>query len=207
MPGLLLRLVADPDHEPFAAPKLNVVTINKALRLRYGFVVVAAHERLECYEMPIITDPISPVICHRCSGGRSSPVRSLLTSVDRNGSSPAQSRHWNLRPPVFHSRKRIGLRHLGQMGGGVFLDMGIRRITREHRLLASPNEFYSAGIFPVCSVSDSPADSFWSYAREAMLKLNAGTVRSFAGSSIVPGRSRHTSEMAASVLPPLHWGR
>jgi hypothetical protein len=31
--------------------------------------------------------------------------------------------HWNLRPPVFLSRKRMGLRHFVQMGGGVFLGM------------------------------------------------------------------------------------
>jgi hypothetical protein len=48
---------------------------------------------------------------------------SLETSGDRNGSSPSQSMHWNLRPPVFLSRKRMGLRHFGQAGGGVFLVM------------------------------------------------------------------------------------
>ena len=54
---------------------------------------------------------------------RSSPVRSLATSGDRNGSSPSQPRHWNLRPPVFQSRNRMGLRQFGQIGGGVFLGM------------------------------------------------------------------------------------
>src|SRR5258706_1857519 len=57
------------------------------------------------------------------SKGRSSPVRSLATSGDRNGSSPSQSGHWNLRPPVFRRRNRMGLRQFGQIGGGVFLGM------------------------------------------------------------------------------------
>lgn len=46
-----------------------------------------------------------------------------MTSTDFKGSSPSQSMHWNLRPPVFRSRKRMGLRQFGHIGGGVFLGM------------------------------------------------------------------------------------
>ena len=77
--------------------------------------------------------PSTPTVYARYSAirvyskGRSSPVRSLATSGDRNGSSPSQPRHWSLRPPVFQSvfqsRNRMGLRQFGQIGGGVFLRM------------------------------------------------------------------------------------
>src|SRR5258706_564149 len=77
--------------------------------------------------------PSTPTVYARYSAirvyskGRSSPVRSLATSGDRNGSSPSQPRHWNLRPPVFQSvfqsRNRMGLRQFGQIGGGAFLRM------------------------------------------------------------------------------------
>jgi hypothetical protein len=38
---------------------------------------------------------------------------------------PAQSMQRNLRPPVLTSVKCIGLRHSGQIGGGVFLGMAV----------------------------------------------------------------------------------
>jgi hypothetical protein len=44
---------------------------------------------------------------------------------DRSGSPPSQSMHWNLRPPVLASMKRMGLRHFGQGGGGGFLGMAL----------------------------------------------------------------------------------
>ena len=47
----------------------------------------------------------------------------LATSDDLNGPSPAQSMQRNLRPPVLTGVNRIGLRHLGQVGGGIFLGM------------------------------------------------------------------------------------
>lgn len=47
----------------------------------------------------------------------------LATSDDLNGPSPAQSTQRNLRVPVLTSVNRIGLRHFGQVGGGVFLGM------------------------------------------------------------------------------------
>jgi hypothetical protein len=53
--------------------------------------------------------------------GRNSPVRSWATSGDFKRSSLAQSRHWNLRPPILRSKNRMGLRHFGQGGGGGFL--------------------------------------------------------------------------------------
>jgi hypothetical protein len=88
------------------------------------------------YEVIIVADRVSPIFCHRFhSKGRNSPVSSFVTSGDRNGSSVSQSRHWNLRPPILRSRKRMGLRHLEQVGGGVFLGTGRSRwIRREHCL-------------------------------------------------------------------------
>jgi hypothetical protein len=38
-----------------------------------------------------------------------------------------------LRPPVFLSRKRMDLRHFGQMGGGAFLGIGLSRWIRRER--------------------------------------------------------------------------
>jgi hypothetical protein len=52
-------------------------------------------------------------------------VSNLATSCDRSGSSPVQSRHWNLRPPIFQSKNRMGLRHFGQLGGGEFFGIAL----------------------------------------------------------------------------------
>ena len=126
--------VFQPDNETLAAPNLNVVAVNQALRLGYSFAVVATNQRLKAYEVAVKANGINPVFRHPVySKGRSSPVSSLETSGDRNGSSPSQSTHWNLRPPVFLSRKRMALRHFGQVGGGAFLGIGLSRwIRREH---------------------------------------------------------------------------
>jgi hypothetical protein len=59
------------------------------------------------------------------------PPSSLATSGDFNGSWPLQSRHRNLRPPVFTSTNRMGFPHLGHRGGGVFFAMGLTLIWRE----------------------------------------------------------------------------
>jgi hypothetical protein len=59
------------------------------------------------------------------SGGRNAPLNSLVTAGDCSGSSPSQSMHRNLRPPVLAIMKRIGLRHFGQGGGGRFLAMAL----------------------------------------------------------------------------------
>jgi hypothetical protein len=114
----------DPDHKTWAAPKLNVLAVNQSLGFLDCLGIVGARQRLKSNEMPS-----TPTVYARYSAirvyskGRSSPVRSLATSGDRNGSSPSQPRHWNLRPPVFQSRNRMGLRQFGQIGGGVFLGM------------------------------------------------------------------------------------
>jgi hypothetical protein len=73
------------------------------------------------YEVIIVADRVSPIFCHRFhSKGRNSPVSSFVTSGDRNGSSVSQSRHWNLRPPILRSRKRMGLRHWNRWEVGYF---------------------------------------------------------------------------------------
>jgi hypothetical protein len=51
------------------------------------------------------------------------PVSRLATADEGDDFSPTQSMQRNLRPPVLTSTKCIGLRHLGQIGGGVFLGM------------------------------------------------------------------------------------
>jgi hypothetical protein len=52
------------DNQSLAAPKLNVMTINQALGLGYGFVVAVANQRLESNEMPVDPDRESPILCH-----------------------------------------------------------------------------------------------------------------------------------------------
>jgi hypothetical protein len=51
------------DNQSLAAPKLNVMTINQALGLGYGFVVAVANQRLESNEMPVDPDRESPILC------------------------------------------------------------------------------------------------------------------------------------------------
>jgi hypothetical protein len=83
------------------------------------FVTVASG-RFKLGHREILIRPLRVKTGHRpYSKGRNSPVRSLATSGERSGSSPAQSRHWNLRPPIFlRSKNCIGLQHFGQSGGG-----------------------------------------------------------------------------------------
>jgi hypothetical protein len=53
--------------------------------------------------------------------GLRSPLSSFATSGDFKGSLPWQSKQRNLRPPVFTTTNRMGLRHFGHRGAGVFL--------------------------------------------------------------------------------------
>ena len=85
-------------------------------------------------------------------------------SGDVSGSLPSQSRHWNLRPPVFVSKNRIALWHLVQVGGGVFLGIGPRAgIGREYGLTVTEccrgrsgdQKTLSASVEAVCRVTDS----------------------------------------------------
>jgi hypothetical protein len=100
------------------------VSVHQAAGLGDGVVVIGAEQWFVSDEVTVHADFICAIFWHQnYSLGRSSPVSSLATSGERSGSSPAQSRHWNLRPPVLRSRNRMGLRHFGQMGGGVFFRM------------------------------------------------------------------------------------
>jgi hypothetical protein len=63
-PTLTFLWVLQSDNEPLAAPNLNVVTVNQALRLGYGLAVVATNQRLKTYEMPVEVNGISPVLWH-----------------------------------------------------------------------------------------------------------------------------------------------
>jgi hypothetical protein len=51
-----------------------------------------------------------------------------------------------LRPPVFRSRKRMGLRHFGQMGGGCFFGHGTSRWIRRPDSLSPINAEDGAAI-------------------------------------------------------------
>jgi hypothetical protein len=63
-PSRLLFCLGEPRHEPVAAPKLNIVTVNKALRLLDCHDLVGANQRFEPYKMPVVSDCICPVLCH-----------------------------------------------------------------------------------------------------------------------------------------------
>jgi hypothetical protein len=141
------------------------VSIDKVRGLLDGLGIVGTNQRFRPNEAPIGTDAVGAIVCHRSAKGRNSPARSLETSGERNGSSPAQSVHWNLRPPVLRSKNRIGLRQVGQTGGGVFLGIGRTRwIRREDQYSQSPiiaedgavmRKAYERQIWLVCTVPDS----------------------------------------------------
>lgn len=61
---LLLWLSIDPDDEAIAAPKFDVVTFDKVLRLLGCFNVVGAIQRLESDLVSVGPDGISHVLCH-----------------------------------------------------------------------------------------------------------------------------------------------
>jgi hypothetical protein len=110
--------------ETVTDPKFDVLAIKKPLGVDHRLSVVATDHGLVSYKMSIFTDGIRPIFLHGSySKGRNSPPRSLATSGERNGSPPAQSRHWKLRPPVLRSKNRMGFLHLGQSGAGAFLGM------------------------------------------------------------------------------------
>jgi hypothetical protein len=116
--------VDQPDTEPVVVPNLYVVTVDQAFGLRDGFAVVTTNHFLRSREMPVNADGIRPIFRHRASfQSLQFAGRSLATADEGNGSSPTQSMQRNLRPPVLISLKCIGLRHFGQIGGGVFLGM------------------------------------------------------------------------------------
>jgi hypothetical protein len=54
------------------------------------------------------------------------PLNGFATTRDVGVSSPLQSMQRNFRPPLLTTTNRIGLSHLGQMGGGVFLAIRTR---------------------------------------------------------------------------------
>jgi hypothetical protein len=56
--------VLEHDHKPRAAPKLNIVPIDKALCLFDCLGAVHARQRLESVKMPIVPDDVSPVVDH-----------------------------------------------------------------------------------------------------------------------------------------------
>jgi hypothetical protein len=120
-----------PDYEAIGVPELNVMTVNETFGLGYCLIIVAANQWFELYEVTVESNDVCPIFDHWLANGFNSPVRSFATSVERNGSSPAQSMQRNLRPPVLTTINRMGLRQVGQIGGGLFLGTGHLQIRRE----------------------------------------------------------------------------
>jgi hypothetical protein len=113
--------VFQPDNETLAAPNLNVVAVNQALRLGYGLAVVATNQRLKAYEVPVKANGISPVLCHLGFTSKAAALASsLATFNDSNGSLLAQSRQLEFATARLPSKNCMDLRHFGQVGGGVF---------------------------------------------------------------------------------------
>ena len=128
----LLGPLNEPYNEAVGIPKLDVMTINEAFSLGYGLAIIATDERCESCEVTVGSDEIGAIFLHRLIGGFNSPLRSFATSDERSGSPPSQSLQRNLRPPVLTNTKRMGLRHLWQIGGGVFLGMTLT-LDQAHR--------------------------------------------------------------------------
>ena len=100
------------------------MTLEQLLGPRHGISIVRTDERALRQEVIVVANGVSAIFYHRShTKGRNSPARSLLTSVDRNGSSSSQLRHRNWRLPNFRNRNRMGLRRLDQVGAGAFLGM------------------------------------------------------------------------------------
>ena len=119
----LLGPLNEPYNEAVGIPKLDVMTINEAFSPGYRLAIIATDERCESCEVTVGSDEIGAIFLHRLIGGFNSPLRSFATSDERSGSPPSQSLQRNLRPPVLTNINRMGLRHLWQIGGGVFLGM------------------------------------------------------------------------------------
>jgi hypothetical protein len=100
------------DNEAVGIPKLDVMTINETFSFGYRLPIIATDQRFKSREVTVGSDEIGPIFFHQLIGGFNSPVRSFVTSDERNGSPPSQSMHRNLRPPVLTSTNRMGLRHL-----------------------------------------------------------------------------------------------
>jgi hypothetical protein len=52
------------DHKPRAAPKLNIMPVDKALGPFDCLGIVNARQRLESVKMPIVPDDVSTVLDH-----------------------------------------------------------------------------------------------------------------------------------------------
>jgi hypothetical protein len=131
------------------------MAIDQALGLRYSLAIVPADQRLEADEASVLANHIGPIFRHcSYSKGRNWPVRSLAISGERSGSSPSQSRHWNLRPPVLRSKNRIGLRHVGQIGGGVFLGTTFTLDLARGSTLTVTDDCRGRAVIPTANVGD-----------------------------------------------------
>jgi hypothetical protein len=53
----------DRGNQSIAAPKLNIVAINQALGLSYGFLIAVVKQRFESDEMPVDPNGKGPILC------------------------------------------------------------------------------------------------------------------------------------------------
>jgi hypothetical protein len=57
-------LGAQSHDEPLSAPNLDVVAFYQALAFDYGLGIVTTDHRLKADKMAVVTNEISPVLCH-----------------------------------------------------------------------------------------------------------------------------------------------
>jgi hypothetical protein len=70
----LLRLGEKPNDEAVPAPKLNIVTISKALGLLNCLGIVGANQSFKSNETPVTPDGISSVLWHLRYGAAKKPM-------------------------------------------------------------------------------------------------------------------------------------
>ena len=114
----LFCLGFQPRHELVAAPKFNIVTVDKALRPLDCLRIVATDKWLESYEMPVVADYIGPVLCHarptstfgaeRDLRQIDCPVCSLVYSTIQIGTAPVDRCHGRGTNRLYNSAPRGG---------------------------------------------------------------------------------------------------
>lgn len=80
-----VRCELKPGNETRAAPKLNVVTVNKALGPFNRFEVGDADKPFESLEVAVILNDIGPIFCHGCSRWIRRKHHHLQSPIDAEG--------------------------------------------------------------------------------------------------------------------------
>jgi hypothetical protein len=60
----LLRRGLQSDNKAFPAPEFYIVNIDKALGLLDCLSIVGANQRFEPREVPVMSNEVSPILCH-----------------------------------------------------------------------------------------------------------------------------------------------